>query len=223
MSRVLRCAHCGAPTSFLAASCAYCRAPLTWHDVPTLRRGPLIRGFDLRAGELMPGMDAVVGLVHVPGRGVVVPIEAAQQLFLVSGVQRADVAVRVEASALEPGVGLGIELRVTKLGHARTSYALKVLPWRRAFRVMRLLSTERQLFAETLRELETVPQLGGVRERIELEARCADSVLSFHAGEHHLGSIVDARYGFGGFGLSVSGYHAGGHVLVESFALHEVA
>src|SRR5690606_34057810 len=111
---------------------------------PTLRRGPQIRHFDLRAGELMPGMDAVVGLVHVPGRGVVVPIEAMRQLFLVSGVQRADVAVRVEASAVGPGVGFGIELRVTKLGQARTSYAVKVLPWRRAFRVTRLLSTERQ-------------------------------------------------------------------------------
>lgn len=221
-ARVLACQVCGAPTSFLAASCGYCRSPLTWHDVPTLRRGRPIRAFDLRRGELMPGMREIAGMEVVLGRGVILPIDAMRQVFLVSGVQRADVAVRLEATALDAGVGFGIELRVTRLGEARTSYAVKLLPWLRAFRLMRLLSTDQQVFTETLRAPESLPQLGGPNESVDLEVRCADSILSIHASQIHLGSFVDARYGFGGSGISVSGYHAAGRVLLESFALYEV-
>jgi hypothetical protein len=222
-ARVLGCASCGAPTTFLAPSCGWCAAPLTWHDVPTLRRGALIRRFDLTRGELLPGMDKIPGLEVRPGDGVVVPIPAGRNLFLHSGLQRADAAVWLEATALDPGVGFGLEMRVTTPGKGRTSYALKFLPWLRAVRLDRVLSLEKDLFIEPLRAPETTAQLPAHGQPVELEARCADSILSIHAGRLHLGSFVDARYGFGAFGFTVNGYQAAGRVLVRSFAIHEVA
>jgi hypothetical protein len=221
-ARVLACAQCGAPTGFLAGSCAYCGATLTWHDVPVLRRGPLVRRFDLARGELLLRMGDVPGVEVRRGEGVIVPVAQWRSTFFACGLQLADCAVRMEAAALDPGVGFGVDLRVTTPGAARTSYAVKVLPWLRAFRLERVLSTPVKAFAETLRAPESVPQLGGVGETIELEARCADSVLSIHVGDLHLGSFVDARYGFGAMGLTADGYHGAGRVLIRSFAVHEV-
>ncbi|MBL9020881.1 MAG: hypothetical protein JNL21_01725 [Myxococcales bacterium] len=222
-ARVLDCANCGAPTAFLAAMCAYCRSPLTWHDVPTLRRGAPILEVDFSRGETLPGMHAVVGLETRPGQGVVIPIPAHRQVFLPGGAARRDVALRVEATALVPGVGFGLEMRVTSAGKGRASYAVKILPWLRAFRLDRLLSLQTEAFVETLRAPETVPQIGGPGEPVVLEARCADSILSIHVGGVHIGTFVDARYGFGAHGLTVNGFEQAGGVLFKSFGLYEVA
>ena len=222
-ARVLACAQCGAPTTYLSARCVYCRSPLTWHDVPTLRRGAPIRELDFSRGELLPSMEMVPGLEVRHGQGVVVPIESFRHVFLPCGIQRSDVALRVEATALLPGVGFGLEMRVTSPGKGRTSYAVKILPWLRAVRLDRLLSLETEAYAETLRAPETVPQIGGPNEPVVLEARCADSILSIHVGDTHLGSFVDARYGYGSHGFTVNGFHQAGGVLFKSFGIYEVA
>lgn len=220
--RVLHCANCGAPTTFLASSCAYCRSPLSWHDVPALRLGRLLRHFDMSRGELLPSMTAMPDLEHRPGEGVIIGLPERRHVSLTCGLQRADVALRLEASALDPGVTFGLELRITKPGRARTSYVVGVLPWARAFRVDRLLSTADEAFIEAISRPQTVPQIRGPGELVALEVCCADSILSVRVGDTHLGSFVDARYGYGGHGLIMSCHDRPGRLLVKSFSVHEV-
>jgi hypothetical protein len=218
----LTCSHCGAPTAFLAAHCSYCNAPLAWHGVPELGAGALVRAFDFKRGQLLPGMELVRGVAIVEGRGAVVSIDALRTVFVGADELRRDVALTLIATALDEGVGFGIEFRSSYIGKRRTAYVAKVMPHLRAYRVERTLNLDPGVEVDVLRAPETVAAIPGVGQSTTLEVRCADSVISVRAQGVHLGSFVDARYGLGDHGWSVSGYHRGGRVLLERFEIRKV-
>lgn len=222
MSNALTCDNCGAPTAYLASRCAYCQAPLTWHEVPELRAGAVLRRFDLRRGEPMPGMDQMPGVELRPGAGAMIPIEAGRNAYLGARVPRRDAAVSLTAVALHESVTLGIDFRVTGIGRARTAYTVKISPRLRAFRIARILNTGKSLYLEELRVMETVEAIAGVGEPNVLDVRFADSVISVRVNGAHLGSFVDARYLYGDHGFSVGALHAPGQALIAELEVREI-
>jgi hypothetical protein len=214
-ARVLSCAACGAPVSFRAPSCAYCRASLSWDALPELRRGEPVAVLAF-AGGAPPPQGLLPNTRVAPGEGLVVDNVTNGSTRLAIGREQADGVAMVRGRCLDAHGGLGVLVRVHQAAPASIGYALRIRPALRAFTVRRFLTTAREVFHDVLRPWETVTAIGGVGATNEIELRYGDSVLHVLVNGAHLDTLVDACFGYGATCWEASAYEAGpSRVVIE--------
>lgn len=218
--RTLACTSCGAPVSFQTPFCSYCRAALTWHEVPSLHRGDAQRLLDL-SRDALPGAEGITAVRRSDGLLVDVPSNRAHMEHF--GSPARDVSVSLSGVCLDASGALGVIARVNPLAGAKVGYMLQIRPGFRTYWVARFLSTQDELHVEALRNWEAVREVAGVGAVNQIELRVADSVLAVAINGVDVATIVDARFGIGCVGWRASSFDKATKVLLRTLEVRHVS
>ena len=218
--KVLACPKCGAPTSFGASFCVYCRTPLNWGAMPMLARGRLIAQMDGTRDVF--SKRELIGLEKTPN-GAVATVEARKAANGVVGPRRRHGCVVVHAASLDAHAAVGVAGRQQE-STASGGYSLSVAPHFRTVNLAKVAASREHVYFTQLHAWEFQPNVRRTGELNEIELRMADSIIQVFVNGHHIAACIDATYGFGAFGWriqSLTGMPA--RVCIRSIALYEVA
>lgn len=195
------CPQCGAPTPYRSPACGYCRTPLAWPDGSHVRVGDPIVGCDPTRGQPLPGALAgeKLGL-----SGIRVEVAGNTMKRAVWAHRLCDAAVAVTGVALDARARLGVCARFSAEGNESSCYVAFVNPGTRTLHLRRVYETAKHYFFEALNGgAEVCARIAPVGATNRVELRCVDALLEVHVNGGLALSVVDARYGYGKFGLVV--------------------
>jgi hypothetical protein len=214
--RALECGRCGAPVNYMAAFCGYCRSPLTFGADLSIASGAPEHNLDFKAGDLAPGIERASGVMPRKGAGLefFVAQGKTQPWSITPGMT--DLTARVAGVCKDTQGGFGLRVRVHVVGSSSIGYRLRVRPATRQFRFERFVESSKELAAEALADWQSHAAVRGVDEPNEIEVRVADSVFQLFVNGARVGSVLDARLGYGSTGFEASSYGTHAHVVIES-------
>lgn len=216
MTVVMTCPQCGAPTTFGAMSCGYCRAPLTWDQIPQLQPGPARFHHSFSQGALGPvstptfRVDERGATFQLPQRGM---NSGAASMLARHG------AVRLSGKTHDEGGAFGVLARISTIVGARMAYALTLRPGTRSVQLTRMIWADGKTVVRPLRPWICHPAIHPAGEDNLLELRFADSVLQTVVNDTPLGAIEDASFRFGAVGWRTLTYTGPSAVWLGDFTV----
>lgn len=216
--RALECSRCGAPVTYLAEFCTYCRSALTFGAVPELGAGEVGEQYDFRSAA-PPGFDRVRSGKFLPGVGLEIALEGSLSIGLPLGRAGRDVTAVVRSMALDDHGGVGLRVRTHTVGGSTIGYRLRCRPRYRQFRLERFATNPKWVTSEPLCDWQVADAVAPPGQWNTLELRCADSIFHAYINDVRVGTALDARFGFGECGYEVSSYDKPAVSRVEWFRL----
>ncbi|MBS2026592.1 MAG: zinc ribbon domain-containing protein [Deltaproteobacteria bacterium] len=214
--RVLKCPLCGAPLTFRAPFCAYCRNPVTWDRDVVIQRGTPFFELDFRQDKL-PGWSA-----SKPGKdGTKVFIEKADwQNYGTFEPKVRDACMVIRGVATDPHGHFGVRARISGEGDGHADYKLRVYPQTRSWKLEREIAWGKDIEIDVMVPWEHAPVIADVGQPNEVELRLADAVLQVSVNGQRLTTIFDAGFGFGALGWVVGSLDAPATVMLLSAAAY---
>jgi hypothetical protein len=199
IARGVSCDHCGAPVTFQAPFCSYCRAVLTWGSSLDIEPGKVFTALDLTR-DALPGTEGWTKVLSAVQDGKIITIDGEGSHSGTFPFVLRDACISASAVCLEPNVAFGVTGRLHKAGAATSTYVAQIHAAVRAYRVQRILWTMKENYIDVIRDWEFVPAIGGIGTLNHLEMRFADSVFQVLINGTNVASFVDAKFGFGHVG-----------------------
>jgi hypothetical protein len=214
--RVLKCPNCGAPLTFRAPFCAYCRGLVTWdRDLAIARGAPFF--------ELDFSRDPLPGWSKAPRSRAGVRVEIDKPDWEHYGAftpKVRDACVVIRGVAADRHGYFGVRARVSGEGDAHAGYKLRVYPQCRSWKLVREASWGTRTEIDVIVPWEHSPIVADVGQPNEVELRLADSVLQVSLNGQQVSTIYDAGFGFGGLGWVVGSIDASATVVLHTAAAY---
>jgi hypothetical protein len=219
IAHVLTCRACGAPITFGAPFCSYCRAPAVWGDTVDLERGDDVVAFDMVRGSPpanVPGTHTRAGLL----------VESKADTFSHHVVSRPmrDACVTIRGTTLDASGTLGIFARLNTQGSIKTAYDLRVYPALRSFTFRRIVWGTKKTHASAMRESEHSRFILPPNTMNEIELRYADSVFQIVINGKRVATVIDPSFGYGAVAWRAGAMpQMDSRVLIESVYVRRVS
>ena len=217
IARSLDCPACGAPITYRAPFCSYCRLPLDWQGGLSLARGASVGSLDLRSPQAELPEAARFGkevVVRVP-EGILVHAKTNSSytgglVYLCNG------AVRVTGVQIEPSGFFGPVARMHQSGKLRCAYTLSVRPALRCFQLSIVYEGVGDGSAKVLVSWAYHPAIRPLGQPNEVELRAGDTLLEGYVNGALVTSAYDTVLGYGTFGWRCATLDAPARTLFTS-------
>lgn len=220
-AHAMNCPSCGAPVTFRSKHCAYCRGPLAFEGMPTLKRGKAARLFDLKQGIILPGSTGT----PVPGKGLDFSITSTVYRGMIPPAMSGS-AVSMRAVCHDAFSFFAVGIRTHGIGDVMLGYRVYLRPAYKDYRVVRAAGWQKGVLMDEILGYRASTEIAGVGTPNELEIRCSDSVFEILINGKRVGGFEDAHYGYGehawyaGAANVPNGTTA--RVTIESYEVYEV-
>ena len=214
--QALTCAHCGAPLTFRAPFCAYCRTLINWdRDLLITRGAPFF--------ELDFSHDKLPGWENAPRShdGAKLAIEKNDWEYYGSFTPKVrNACIVVRGVALDRHGYIGVKARVSGEGDAHSGYKLRAYPHLRSWRLVREVGYKQNNEIQDMVAWEHSLAVAPVNELNEVELRLADSVLQVSINGQHITTVYDAGFLFGGLSWLAGSIDSHATVMLKSAAAY---
>ena len=216
----LTCPKCGAPVTFRAPFCSYCRTSLAFGGVPELSAdSDPVRIFDLKEGILLPGLTASPIIEPKVGVGLTFTLAAASRLQRGVSPSMRDSITTITAVCHDPRGLFGVGARVHQLGTMSAAYRVYVRPAYRDFRVLRIAASDKAVFEHTVSDFQASREIQGVGAKNTLELRASDSVFHVLINGKTVKTFEDAHFCFGEHSWVVGAEAPDAKITLEHFEI----
>ena len=214
--QALKCAHCGAPLTFRAPFCAYCRTIINWDRDLLIARGAPFFELDFSHDKLPGWSDAPRS-----SEGSKLAVDKKDWEYFGSFTPKVrDACIVVRGVALDGHGYLGVKARISGEGDAHSGYKLRVYPHLRSWKLVREVGWKTNNEIQDMVPWEYSTAVAGVNEPNEVELRLADSVLQVAINGQHITTVYDAGFLFGGLGWVVGSIDRYATLMVKSAAAY---
>jgi hypothetical protein len=219
----LRCPSCGAPVTFRARFCAYCRAALDFRSTPSLAgAGRPARIFDLKDGISLPGTKPYTNwYTPKPGVGFELKVDPGRRAYGQTDPKLRDSIARITGVCHDPYGTFAIGARAHQIGALSAGYFFVLSPSRREVFARRDIASKDDAFT-TVIVRQAAHEIAGVGATNTLEVRCADSLFEVYVNGAKVTAFEDAHFCFGEHAWAVDAETAQTRVTIEKFEVEEL-